>query len=116
MDRPYDERVCAGNQDRRITTGAGQTACLFFRQGERDAPRRQFRSGQHRGEGVEDVMLCLLDHVRWQCQVPGRCHVFTERRHDRADRLRVHFGGPQYGSAERKRTIADQIAAGDLIS
>ncbi len=53
----------------------------------RQTSGREIRSRHHGGNGVENVMLCLLHHMVRQGLVTGVGHVDAELLHDRADAL-----------------------------
>ena len=60
------------------------------REAKRRLPRRQLRAGDHRREGVEDVMLGVLEHVGRQRAAGRAGHVRAERVHHGTRRLRPH--------------------------
>jgi hypothetical protein len=61
---------------------------VAFRKLERRAPRQKFRSGDHGGERVENVLLGLLDCRVRQRTVARFAHVRAEPGHRGADRIR----------------------------
>ena len=103
VDRP--------GHDRRAGDGGDRTSGLRSRQRQRGAARRQLRAGDHRREGVENVMLGLLDDVRRQAAVLCRGHVGAERGHHRTDGLRSKPDRRQGGRAEDEGTALEQVAA-----
>jgi hypothetical protein len=59
------------------------------------ATGRELRAGDHRREGVENVMLGLLGDVRRQRAIFRSGHVHAERSHDGTHDLRAKRGSRQ---------------------
>ena len=74
--------------------------------GDRLSAGRQTRTGQHGGDGVEDMVFGLLHDRRRERPAQGGCDVGAQLAHDRSD---LRFGLPAHDIA-RPRTAASAYA------
>jgi hypothetical protein len=110
-DAIHERGVNGARRDVRAEHRRHRTAGLRARERECRLARRQLGTGNHRREGIQDVMLRLFDNLSWQHAIFRRRHIAAQRRHHGADRLRAKADRRQRRGAERQRTSIEQLAA-----
>ncbi len=109
---PVGERGVGGS---RSQAGADDGGCALsavrLHITQRRLSGRQFCSGDHRPQGVDDVVLCVLDDLGRQGAFAGTRHIRTEPAHHWARRLRERTRPRRHEAEHRHSANTDNPAS-----